>query len=168
MLWGWSELMGITWLAFKNLRSSSKFHSLSDGVPHLSLSSKGFIPFHPPIFWSSPSPHLQISSLVFFFFVLLRKTDPLEINSYVANMKQILSIGEETIVSQFFQATIWHPLSDSGCCSIFKKSLCEWVVLSLQRFLCVGACMCFSSWLCRNTPWEGNLYHFRSLFDSRE
>lgn len=145
--------MGIIWLAFKSLLNFVLYQTVrSLFCPH----QVTVLFFSPSIFWSPLPPPtllscLQISSL-FFFLVLLRKTDPLEINSYVANMKQILSIGaEETIVCQFFQATIRHPLSDSGCCSIFEKSLCEWVVLSLQRFLCVGVCVCFSAWLSAET-----------------
>lgn len=77
------------------------------------------------VFWSF-FLSLQTRSLFSFLFVPLQKTGPSEINSRVANMKHILSTGAGgSIGCQFFQATIWHALSDSGCCSVLKK--CVWV-----------------------------------------
>lgn len=118
------------------------------------------------VFWSF-FLSLQTRSLFSFLFVPLQKTGPSEINSREANMKHILSTGAGgSIGCQFFQATIWHALSDSGCCSVLKK--CVWVGDPVAPEVPVCVCVCFSMPVCRNMPWEGSFYDFRRLFDSKD
>ena len=120
------------------------------------------------VFWSF-FLSLQTQSLFSFLLVPLQKTGPSEINSSVANMNTFLSTGAEgTIGCQFFQATIWHALSDSGCCSVFKKSVSGWSCHSRGSCVCVCVCVCVSMPVCRNMPWEGSLYDFRRQFDSKD
>lgn len=109
------------------------------------------------------------SKLISFFFPLRTTTRRLvlqEINSRVANMKlHFVHWGRRKHIGcQFFQATILYALSDSGCCSVLKKCVCEWVILSLQRGSCVCVCVCFSMPVCRNMPWEGSFYDFRTVW----
>lgn len=134
--------MGIIWLAFKSLLNFILYQTVMSLFCLHQVTALFLFIVHLLIPTASPDPAFLSPNFItfFFFLVLLQKTDPLEINSYVANMKQILSIGaEETIVCQFFkqQYDTPSPIQD---------------VVQYLRRVCVSGWSCHSRgssvWVC--------------------